>query len=46
MKVVTFRIDKDLWRKAKETARKSGRSLSGLIRYLLQKFVDSGNKDL
>ena len=40
MKVVTFRIDPKTWKKAKEKANKLGRSLSGQIRYLLQKFIE------
>ena len=40
MKVISFRIDKDLLKKAKAKSKKLGRSLSGQIRYLLQLFVD------
>jgi antitoxin component of RelBE/YafQ-DinJ toxin-antitoxin module len=40
MKIATFRIDPDLWKKATLKAKKLGRSLSGQIRYLLQKFID------
>ena len=41
MKIVTFRIDPQLWRQAKGKAKKLGRSLSGQIRYLLQKFINN-----
>lgn len=40
MKTITFRIDKELVSKARDKAKKLGRSLSGQIRYLLQKFID------
>jgi len=43
MKVVTFRADNQLIKKAREKAQKLGRSLSGQIRYLLTKFLDDGN---
>lgn len=41
MKVVTFRIDAQLWKKAKEKSKKLGRSFSGQIRYLLQMFIEN-----
>ena len=37
MKIVTFRIEPGLWKRAKARAKLTGRSLSGLIRYLLRK---------
>ncbi len=41
MKLVkTYRIELQLWKKAKSKAEKLGRSLSGQIRYLLQKFIE------
>lgn len=40
MKIVTFRIDSELLKKAKEKSKQLGRSLSGQIRYLLKKFID------
>ena len=40
MKITTFRIDTELWEKATKKAKRLGRSLSGQIRYLLQKFID------
>lgn len=40
MKITTFRIDPKLWDKATKKAKKLGRSLSGQIRYLLQKFIE------
>lgn len=41
MKVVkAYRIDLQLWKKAKVKAEMLGRSLSGQIRYLLQKFIE------
>ena len=40
MKVTTFRIDPELWKKATKKAKKLGRSLSGQIRYLLMKFIE------
>ncbi|MCH8067838.1 MAG: plasmid transcriptional repressor protein [Candidatus Marinimicrobia bacterium] len=39
-KIVTFRIDPQLWKKARKKANNLGRTLSGQIRYLLIKFVE------
>lgn len=40
MKLINIRIDETLLKKAKEKAKLMGRSLSGQIRYLLQKFLE------
>ena len=39
-KMTTLRIDSELLKKAKKAAKDTGRSLSGLIRYLLKKFIE------
>ena len=40
MKIVAFRIDPELLRKARKKSKELGRTLSGQIRYLLKLFVD------
>ena len=39
MKIMSFRIDPELLRKAKERAKQEGRTLGGQIRYLLELFI-------
>jgi antitoxin component of RelBE/YafQ-DinJ toxin-antitoxin module len=46
MKVVTFRIEPELLKKAKKKSKELGRSLSGQIRYLLRKFIDEKETDV
>jgi len=36
----TFKIEESLWRRARDVAEEEGRSISNLVRYLLELYAD------